>query len=290
MCSYHSYRSRSSHPFPVYGFVALALNVTAWACSWLRIEPFYRYSFFPLWLGYILFIDALVVARHGKSLLTRARWRFVLLFVTSSIFWWAFEGLNVPVQNWHYILDQPYTPLAYFLIASLNFSTVLPAVMETAELLSTFKPLHPRLSPSESGPRLPLWVLLLVEALGIACFILPWLFPQYCFGLIWLCLVLVLDPINNFFGRKSALAHIAVGDWRFFVVPLGGITCGFFWEMWNYYALPKWYYTIPYVGFWKIFEMPLLGYSGYLPFALELFAMYQFVLLLTRQKKDYLAL
>ena len=38
---------------------------------------------------------------------------------------------------------------------------------------------------------------------------------------------------------------------------------GVFWEMWNYYSLPKWYYTIPYVGFWKVFEMPILGYAGY---------------------------
>ena len=276
--------------FPFYGLLALALCLGAWTCSWLRIEPFSPYTFFPLWFGYIFFVDALVVARHGKSLLNRARWRYILLFIVSSIFWWVFEGLNVPVQNWHYVLDKPYSPLAYFLIASLNFSTVLPAVMETAELLSTFKPLFPRLPASEPGPRLPLWILLLVEASGILCFILPWIFPTYCFGLIWLCVALILDPINNFCGRKSALAHIAINDWRFFVLPLGGITCGFLWEMWNYYALPKWYYTIPYVGFWKIFAMPLLGYIGYLPFALELFAMYQFVLLLTRQKEDYLAL
>jgi len=115
-------------------------------------------------------------------------------------------------------------------------------------------------------------------------------FPRYCFVLIWLSVALILDPINNLLRRKSALAHIAVGDWRFIVLPLAGLCCGFLWEMWNFYALPKWYYTISYVSFWKIFEMPLLGYSGYLPFALELFAMYQFVLLLLRRKEDYLAL
>ena len=279
-----------SRRFPFYGILALALCLAAWACSWLRIDPLYRYSFFPLWFGYILFIDALVVWRHGKSLLTRARWHYPLLFLTSSLFWWAFETLNIPVQNWHYILDQPYSPLTYFLIASLNFSTVLPAVMETAELLSTFGPLHPHLPASSPGPQLPLWGLALVEVLGILCLILPWLYPRYFFGLIWLCLVLILDPINNLCRRKSALAHIAVGDWRFFVLPLAGLCCGFLWEMWNFYALPKWYYTIPYVGFWKIFEMPLLGYIGYLPFAFELFAMYQFVLLLLRRKEDYLAL
>jgi hypothetical protein len=59
--------------------------------------------------------------------------------------------------------------------------------------------------------------------------------------------------------------------------------------MWNFFALPRWYYTIPYVGFWKIFEMPLLGYIGYLPFGLELFALYQFVLLVLQQKEDNLA-
>jgi hypothetical protein len=278
------------HRFPFYGGIALIVCLAAWVSSWLRIDPLYRYSFFPLWLGYILFIDALVVMRRGKSLLTRARWHYPLLFLTSSLLWWVFEGLNISVQNWHYVLDKPYSQLAYFLISSLNFSTVLPAVMETAELLSTVEPLRPRLQASSPGPLLPLWVLAGVEFLGLLCFTLPWLFPQYCFGLVWLCVVLILDPINNLFQRKSVLAHIAVGDWHFFVVPLAGLCCGFLWEMWNFYALPKWYYTIPYVGFWKIFEMPLLGYTGYLPFALELFAMYQFVLLLTRQKEDYLAL
>src|SRR5436305_6105486 len=139
-------------------------------------------------------MDALVVMRQGKSILTRARWGYLLLFLTSSLFWWVFEGLNLPVQNWHYVLDRPYSPPAYFLIASLNFSTVLPAVMETAELLSTFKPLHPRLPASNPGPLLPLWVLALVEALGIICLVLPIAFPRYCFVLIWLSIVLTLDP------------------------------------------------------------------------------------------------
>ena len=33
---------------------------------------------------------------------------------------------------------------------------------------------------------------------------------------------------------------------------------------------------MPFVGFWKVFEMPLLGYLGYIPFAMELYAIYQF--------------
>jgi hypothetical protein len=256
----------------------------------LRIDPFFRYSFFPLWLGYILFVDALVVVRHGTSLLQRMRWRYVTLFVISSLFWWLFELLNLPIQNWHYILDHPYSPLGFFLYATLSFSTVLPAVMGTTELLSTFRPLKPKLLPDDPGPRLPLPAFLTIEVLGVAFLVLPLLFPHYFFPLVWFSVTLLLDPLNNRLGRKSAFAHLLARDWSFLVLPLGTLVCGFFWEMWNFYALPKWYYTVPYIGFWKVFEMPLLGFTGYLPFSLELFALYQFVLLIFRQKQDYLAI
>lgn len=57
----------------------------------------------------------------------------------------------------------------------------------------------------------------------------------------------------------------------------GALVCGWFWEMWNYWAFPKWQYTIPWVDFVYVFEMPLLGYSGYLPFGLEVYAAYLFL-------------
>ena len=46
--------------------------------------------------------------------------------------------------------------------------------------------------------------------------------------------------------------------------------------------MPKWVYHIPYVGEPKLFEMPVLGYGGYLPFALEVYAVVQMVNLLVR--------
>jgi hypothetical protein len=50
---------------------------------------------------------------------------------------------------------------------------------------------------------------------------------------------------------------------------LSALVCGFFWEMWNYGSLVKWVYGIPFVDRFHLFEMPVLGYSGYLPFGLE---------------------
>jgi hypothetical protein len=47
--------------------------------------------------------------------------------------------------------------------------------------------------------------------------------------------------------------------------------------MWNYFAYPKWTYHLPWGEIFYIFEMPLPGYGGYLPFALELYALYHLI-------------
>jgi len=284
-----------SYRFPVYGWLGLALNLLAWSSSWLRIGP-WNYTFFALWFGVILFLDGLNYARKGSSPLTRSKIGFAGLFGASIPFWWLFEILNISTQNWHYVTDQYYSPLAFFLIATLNFSTVLPAVMEIAEFVTSFERLRPRLGATEVGPRLGwIWAVALF-GLGVICAVLPILFPHYAFGLIWLCVFFMLDPLNNLARQKSAFGHLLARDWRFFIaIPISALICGFFWEMWNSLALPKWIYTIPFLNSSPVlfpahlFEMPLLGYTGYLPFALELYALYQFILLITGRHRDDLA-
>lgn len=311
--------SRSNKPFlariPWYAWVGVALNVTAWVVSWARIGEWngltlnghtyldahihlWGYTFFPLWLGFILVLDGVNVARTGSSPLTRD-WRgFVLLFLLSIPFWWLFEILNLPVQNWVYLFDHPIDTnalngwLEYHIYSSICFSTVLPAVLEIAGILASFKALRPRLAPNDPGPKVRLSTAILLMLVGVVCFTLPVLSPYYAFGLIWLGVAFLLDPLNNLMRTKSALGYLLAGDWRFFVLmPLAALCCGFFWEMWNSQALPKWIYTIPLVESWHIphlFEMPVIGYSGYLPFGIELFVMYQFALLLLRRRKDVL--
>jgi hypothetical protein len=68
------------------------------------------------------------------------------------------------------------------------------------------------------------------------------------------------------------------GDWRpVIALSVGALICGFFWEMWNFYSDPKWIYHTPGAQFLHVFEMPLLGYAGYIPFALELYALRNFL-------------
>jgi hypothetical protein len=275
--------------FPLYALLGLLLNVASWVSSWERIGPS-NYTFFPLWLGFILFLDGLNVVRSGTSPATRSLPRFVLLFALSIPCWWLFEFLNIPIQNWHYVLDHNYSGLEYNTITSIDFSTVLPAVMEMAELLVSFAFLRPRLSPTDLGPRVSRPTAIALMFVGATCLILPWLFPRYAFGLIWLGPIFLLDPINNLARTKSAWAHLRAGDIRFFItLPLAALLCGFWWETWNFYALPKWRYDVPLVnGLPHLFEMPILGYTGYLPFGVELFVLYQFLLLILGRRQDNL--
>ena len=110
---------------------------------------------------------------------------------------------------------------------------------------------------------------------GWAMLALLLLWPTYFFPVLWGALYLILDPLNVWLGNRSLLGYIARGDWRPIVaLSLGCLICAVFWEMWNYYSYPRWTYQIPFVGFLRVFEMPLLGYLGYPVFAWELYALY----------------
>jgi hypothetical protein len=261
--------------------IGAALNAVAWVSAWTRVGPLAHYSFFPLWLGFILVVDALTEARSGTSLWRSGHGAFIGLFVVSAPFWWYFERLNRYVGNWHYINYRPFGGGAYIFWASLAFSTVIPAVLGVAELLGTFGRDGGSVNPH---PRMPFRFASVIVAVGIASLALSLIFPRQCFPFLWLSLLLILDPINDHFDEPSVIGMLRGYAYaRLLRLMAAGLICGFFWEMWNFWSLPKWYYTVPYVGFGKVFEMPILGYGGYLPFALEIFAVYQFARLITRR-------
>lgn len=260
----------------VQGLAGLALIAVFWSVSWLHLDPIGRHSFFGLWLGYILLVDAVVLWRRGESLLTRNPAGFVLMFVASAPLWWAFEGINQLTDNWHYLGVSHYSALQYGLLATWNFSIVIPAVFETAQLLSAFGVIR----RFRHGPklRLPGPTLVAISAFGVLMIPAMALWPRFVFPVAWMSLFLIVDPVNLALGRPSIASDLRRGDWgNVAALALGALVCGWFWEMWNFRALPKWEYTIPYLGFARVFEMPVLGYLGYLPFGLEVYAGYHFL-------------
>lgn len=265
----------ASRPFPAWGWAAVGWTCGWWVVAWTRFDwaaPVQRYTFFPLWLGFIVSVNALVQARSGSCLMTRAPRPWLGLFGASALFWWAFEWLNRFSHNWHYLRVSDLGAWAYAANAALCFSTVLPAVLAVRELLGSAGGFQ---QACATGPRLR-WidrratgaVLVAAGCVGLAG---TGIQPEFFYPALWtapLALALGAAILASAPGRLSA--EVAAGDWRQVGSwAIGALICGFLWEMWNVRSDAKWIYTVPFADRWHVFEMPLLGYLGYLPFGLE---------------------
>lgn len=266
-------KQKAAERFPAWGWAGVAWTAAAWILAWTRFEwaePFQPFTFSPLWFGYIVIVNALTFRRRGSCMMTSEPRYFLSLFPVSAAFWWYFEYLNRFVQNWYYIGITDITPGQYFWMATLPFSTVLPAVLGTCEWLDAVLG-QPAKSAAPSCPeRTPRWIpvaLLLSSALGLL--FLP-LLPDILFPLLWLSPLFVISGARMLAGHPAL--DVEPGDTlirRVALLATAALICGFFWEMWNYYSLARWIYVVPYVNRFHIFEMPILGYTGYLPFGIE---------------------
>jgi hypothetical protein len=257
---------------------ALVLLVDQALLPW-QIDPLARWFTPVMWTGYILLVDAWVLRRDGESLL-QDRPREAAFMATVSIpLWLVFEGYNVRLRNWAYF-GVPESAWVAAIAYAWAFATIWPALFETAALLGA----GPLPAPAARwGPVPPSAGLRLVMAIGGVFLVVPPLLPAavrpWTFGFVWLGFVLLLDPLNAQAGRPSFLGSWRAGDRAFARRWLvAGLVCGVLWEFWNFWALAKWRYVgVPVFPSVRLFEMPLVGYLGFPPFALEAFAMYHFV-------------
>lgn len=264
-----------------HGYAGLGVILMAEALLFGGDEIVGRWFTPIVWTGYILFVDALVYRFKGRSLLVSDRREFLLIAVVSVAAWWLFEFYNAPrfwrsdlELWWHYHNLDPnlfVRRIGY----DWAFATIFPALFETAELFeaTVFKRLRPRGSIVLSDSTKHLLI-----AIGAVAALLPLLvISEWLVPVVWLSFIFLLDPLNALRGEPSITNDAARGDYRRLASLLasGGV-CGVLWEFWNYWAIVKWTYTIPYLGDVKIFEMPVLGYGGFPPFAVECWAIYIF--------------
>jgi len=262
--------------FPVQGWTGLGLIAVFWPLNWFLAGPRSQWAFFPLWLGYSLAVDGMVAKRTGTSLLTRSWRKYVGLFAVSAPAWWLFEAFNWRLQNWFYDGKELFNNFEYGLLATVAFSTVIPAVFGTAELVSSFKFFQKLRRGPVIRPHSSTMIIFLIAGWTMLGLMLVW--PRYFFPLIWISVYFILEPLNIWLGNRNLAEWTQHGDWRPVLALWSGVLItGFFWEFWNFWSYPKWIYSVPFMNFWHIFEMPLLGYGGYLPFALELYALYHLV-------------
>jgi hypothetical protein len=258
-----------------HGWLGLAILLGAEALMFAR-QPFVSTWFTPIvWTGYILLADALILRKRGASLFNDRLPEVPLMALLSILCWLIFEVYNLRLANWAYV-GVPSQPILRTLGYGWSFATIFPGIFQTADLLDAYGIL------SRASFRRLRWTPALLGvsfAIGLVLVSIPVVLPvslgAYLFGAVWLGFIFLLEPINYRLGAPSIYRDLEAGRAaRLWQLLAAGLLCGVLWEFWNYWAAAKWIYIFPMFQNIKLFEMPLPGFLGFPPFALECFAMY----------------
>lgn len=277
-------RRSKQQPLGWWGWIGLAIILAAEFLLILRIPLVTTFFTAIVWTGYVLLIDASVVSLQGSSRLTRLPREFLALVFWSVPLWLVFEGYNLRLANWDYV-GMPDSILEQCIGGVWAFATIWPAIFETGDFIGSlgfFRGRGRRRAPLGAS----VWAALLVLGLTLvtAPVLLPVRWGRNLFGAVWLGFIPLLDCLNYRWGGQSLLAGWEAGDNRRAASLLAsGAVCGILWEFWNYWAGARWVYVFPIFQHWKIFEMPLPGFFGFPPFALECFVMYEFLRTMRRR-------
>ena len=252
-------------PFPLF-------IVATFALMFRQVEPFATFFYLFAWYGLILSFDQFIAAREGRSLIARCGRGFPILMFWSTVVWFLFELINFRLVNWYYVFvpDQPIWRYSNTLLA---FATVFPGIFWIDHYLAlrgVGQSWHGR--SRHFSPSLNWWL----RSIGLLFLVLPLIFPTYFFPFVWLALIFILAPAEYARDADSLLHQLERGDFGpLFRLLLAGLVAGFFWEFFNFWAQAKWIYTVPFFDELKLFEMPVAGFLGFPPFAVECAMLYR---------------
>jgi hypothetical protein len=238
-----------------------------------RIEPMASWYYALAWYPTIAIADAWAQRRDARTpMLLDRPLVLVALLAWSAVIWFSFELWNLRLQNWYYV-NVPDQKLLRWIGTVIAFATVLPGIFAVTQLLGTYaigERVRTRPFTLSDRALIGLWI-----AGGVsAALVLLW--PRQWFPLVWGATFFLIAPLNYHWGGRSLLREVAGGRWGLVIrLLLGGAICGLLWELFNFQARTKWIYTVPGLTDWKLFEMPVLGFLGFPPFALECYEMYR---------------
>nr|ADI22854.1 hypothetical protein [uncultured nuHF2 cluster bacterium HF0500_31B05] len=253
------------------GIVWLSVS---FALMYLRVEPFATEFYMFAWVGLIYTVDMLIRRTEGSSLVLRCGAGFFLLLFWSTTCWFFFELLNLRLENWYYIFVSDHE-LVRLVGSFASFATVLPGIFWIDHYLlqlgvsTQVRSVSLHITPSR---------LAVFQLLGLVLLASSLLYPTYFFPLVWVGPILIVAPLNYRRGGDSLLRQLESGEYGPTLrILLAGLVAGLFWEFFNYWARAKWIYTVPFFDELKLFEMPLAGFLGFPPFALECAVFYRFL-------------
>jgi len=262
-----------------------------------------QWALLPLWWGFVLVIDGLVYKRSGgRSLVNNEPTQLILMAVTSISGWFLFDYFNFFINlNWYYPAADSMKHDSFLLYAFFGSASFIPMAFEWYYLFRTFrffKGLYRR------GPvvKFPRWLRLslIIVSFVLLCFT-PY-YPDHLFWVVWLVPVIILSIVIDYLRIWTPFDSIkTAGNWTaLLVIAPAFLVQGLILECWNYfsaYHLPDgsiqtyntayWRYTIPWITKVKIFEMPILGYLGYVPFSVFCWIWWITISFLTRKSTSY---
>lgn len=271
-----------------HGWLGLFILIATTGLILIGVTPLATWYTPIMWSGYILFVDAIILRREGTSLITGNPRKFFLMLWLSVLVWLLFEIYNLRLQNWYYA-NLPANMLVRDLGYLWAFATIFPGIFQTNTLLESFGLFRAQadrppvtFTPGQHG------ILFLIGLLFVAIPpMLPVRFVRYTFGFVWLGFIPLVDTINYRLGAPSLLRDWEEGNRRRLLTLLvAGAICGFLWEGWNYFTLQfegtGWIYALPHPlnlleNVFRIGQMPLLGFLGFPPFAVEAWAIWRFL-------------
>lgn len=264
--------------FPKHGYMGVLIIVFAELCLVLKVKIVGVY-FTPIaWTGYILFLDGILWRKQRFSLFVSGTKNVLILLSWSVVCWLIFEGYNIYLKNWQYV-GLPENISGRLIGYVWSFATIFPAILLTARLFrSSVRMPNPKFSFNISNA-----LLVTYFGIGVVFITVPLAVSQdmavKLFAFVWVGFIFLLDPINYWRKQESIIHQLSLGNVGVLAsLLLSGISCGVLWEFWNYWSTAKWVYNVPLsIAGPKMFEMPLLGYLGFLPFAVECYVMNEFL-------------
>ncbi len=244
-----------------------------------RTARWFAINMTPLvWPSYLIFLDGLLTLQTRASPIRRRPHHFATLFLASIVIWSIFDWINFYfIHAWTYFGLPPGDLRSRWWQYALAFGSVVPGMLLSGQVflnLGAFQAMR------GTAWRMPAWGYALILLIGVAMLLWPFFSRDPISNLtLWTSLVLLLDPINRMLGRPSLLADWQHGWFgRTLAAAAAGLLCGLLWEFWNFWALAKWTYHLPFLGRWetvRYFEMPVLGLLGFIPFGPECWVMWQ---------------
>jgi hypothetical protein len=226
------------------------------------LPALHNYTYAIVWWGLLMMIDAWNWRRHGESLWRHDLRRFFgITLPVSVLFWLLFEALNLLAPQWRY-RGRVEGVHAQVFFGFACFATVVPIVMECWWMLAGSacipRGLHDFARRNKT----------LLVILGLGALAVPFVNQVFWFNQgMWLAPALLLLPFIAI--RTCPTPQPFAAGW-----VAGSIAAGLLWEAINYTSNTGWQYLIlpdaPH-----LFEMPVPGYLGFVPFGLSVLAIYE---------------